>query len=133
MMPAPTRSPTRRAPSAASPLRVKVRRLRVPCSNWQVRCRTHSEPISSTPPSVPILKFLCTFYLSVECAATETTDGCQDIIGRFGPAERLGRGISDFDICGYRGLEFGDGAMRPALDLLVGQEREEALDLIDPG
>src|SRR5580693_267153 len=83
--------------------------------------------------SVPILKFLCTFYLSVECAATETTDGCQDIIGRFGPAERLGRGISDFDICGYRGLEFGDGAMRPALDLLVGQEREEALDLIDPG
>jgi hypothetical protein len=48
-------------------------------------------------PSVPILKLLCTFCLSVECAATEALDGCQDVIGGFGPAERLGRGISDFD------------------------------------
>jgi hypothetical protein len=73
--------------------------------------------------SVPILKFLCTFCLGVECAATEALDGCQDVIGGFCPAERLGRGISDFDIGGDRGLEFE----------LFGQEREKALDLIDPG
>jgi hypothetical protein len=37
------------------------------------------------------------------------------------------------DIGRDRGLEFDDGSMRPALDLLFGQKREEALDLIDPG
>ena len=51
----------------------------------------------------------------------------------FGPSERLGRGISDFDIGGDRGFQFGDGSMRAPLDLLFGQECEEALDLIDPG
>src|SRR6266576_7049117 len=81
--------------------------------------------------SVPILKFLCTFCLSVECAVTEALDGCQDVIGGFGPAERLGRSISAFDIGGDRALQFGDGSMRTALVLLFGQEREETLDLID--
>jgi hypothetical protein len=33
----------------------------------------------------------------------------------------------------YRGFQFGYGSMRAALDLLRGQEREEALDPIDPG
>jgi hypothetical protein len=75
-----------------------------------------------------ILKFLCTFCLSVECAATEALDGCQD--RGFGPAERLGRGISDFDIGGDRGVEFDDGSMRPALDLPFGQERREEADAV---
>jgi hypothetical protein len=52
---------------------------------------------------------------------------------RVGPAERLGRSISDFDIGGDGGLELGDRPMRTAFDLLFVQEREEALDLIDPG
>src|ERR1700730_14518297 len=84
-------------------------------------------------PSVPIPKFLCTFCVGVECAAAEAVDGREDVIGGFCPAERLGRGISDFDISGDRGFQFGYGSMRAALDLLLGQEREEALDLIDPG
>src|SRR5438477_359780 len=88
-----------------------------------VSCRT----------SVPILKFLCTCCVGVERAAAEALDGCQDVIGGFGPAERLGRSISAFDIGGDRALQFGDGSMRTALDLLFGQEREETLDLIDPG
>src|SRR5215831_3164486 len=83
--------------------------------------------------SVPIPKFLCTFCLSIECAATEALDGRQDVISGFNPAEWLGLGISEFDIGRDRGLEFDDGSMRPALDLLFGQKREEALDLIDPG
>jgi hypothetical protein len=69
----------------------------------------------------------------VECAAAEAFDGCEDVTGGFCPAERLGRGISDFDISGDRGFQVGYGSMRAALDLLFGQEREEALDLIDPG
>ena len=36
-------------------------------------------------------------------------------------------------IIGGRGFQLGDGSMRAALDLLFGQEREEAFDLIDPG
>src|SRR5438046_10337566 len=83
-------------------------------------------------PSVPILKFLCTCCVGVERAAAEALDGCQDVIGGFGTAERLGRSISAFDIGGDRALHFGDGSMRTALDLLFGQEREETLDLIDP-
>ena len=83
--------------------------------------------------SVPIPKFLCTFCVCVECAVAEAFDGCEDVIGGFCPAERLGRGISDFDISGDRGFQVGYGSMRAALDLLFGQEREEALDLIDPG
>jgi len=71
--------------------------------------------------------------MGVECAAAEALDGCQDVIGGFCPAERLGRGISDFDIGRDRDLQLGDGSMRAAFDLLFGQEREEALDLIDPG
>jgi hypothetical protein len=58
--------------------------------------------------------------LSFECAATEPLDGCEDVIGGFGPAERLGRSITEFDVGGDRGFEFDDGAMRPALDLLFG-------------
>ena len=70
--------------------------------------------------------------MGVERATAEALDGCQDVIGGFGPAERLGLGISNFDVGGDRGLEFCDGPMRAALDLLFGQEREIALDLIDP-
>src|SRR5580692_12358082 len=90
-------------------------------------------PMATICTSVPIPKFLCTFCVCVECAAAEAFDGCEDVTGGFCPAERLGRGISDFDISGDRGFQVGYGSMRAALDLLFGQEREEALDLIDPG
>ena len=59
--------------------------------------------------SVPILKFLCTFDVGVECAAAKAIDRCEDVIGRFGPVERRGRCVSDFDIGGDRGLQFSDG------------------------
>src|SRR5580704_12978048 len=61
--------------------------------------------LEMSPASVPIPKFLCTFYVCVECAAAEAFDGCEDVIGGFCPAERLGRGISDFDISGDRGFQ----------------------------
>ena len=83
--------------------------------------------------SVPILKFLCTFDVGVECAAAKAIDRCEDVIGRFGPVERRGLCVSDFDLGCDRGLQFSDGSMRATLDLLFRQEREEALDLIDPG
>ena len=44
----------------------------------------------SLDPSVPIFEFRCTFFLSVECAATEALDGSEDVIGGIGPSERLG-------------------------------------------
>ena len=53
---------------------------------------------NSIDPSVPIPKFPCTFCVCIECAAAaEAFDGCEDGIGGFCPAERLGCGISDFD------------------------------------
>jgi hypothetical protein len=45
----------------------------------------------------------------------------------------LGAAFLILRLSGDRGFLFGYGSMRAALDLLLGQEREEALDLIDPG
>ena len=47
-----------------------------------------ARPLLGLRPSVPIPKFLCTFYVCVECAAAEAFDGCEDVIGGFCPAER---------------------------------------------
>ena len=95
-----------------------------------MRLRYYRAAIELADASVPILKFLCTFCLSVECAVTEALDGCQDVIGGFGPAERLGRGISGFDIGGDRGLEFDDGSMRPALTRASNSKRSFSLRTI---
>src|ERR1700719_80239 len=73
--------------------------------------------------SVPIPKFLCTFCVCVECAAAEAFDGCEDVIGGFCPAERLGRGISDFDIGGDRGFQFGYRSLGAGPDSLLGAKR----------
>jgi hypothetical protein len=54
-------------------------------------------------------------------------------IGALGPDERLWVVIMGVDEGGDVGLEFIDAAMDAALDLLVGEQREPALDLVQPG
>src|SRR5215469_4305877 len=60
-------------------------------------------------------------------------DRLEDGIGALGPDERLGVGIMGLNESGEVGLEFLDTAMDAALDLLVGEQREPAFDLIKPG
>lgn len=59
-------------------------------------------------------------------------DGGEDIVCGFGPAERLWIDVVGVDEGADVALERLGRAMDPAPDLLVGQEREKALDLIDP-
>ena len=65
--------------------------------------------------------------------AAEPFDGREDIFGGLGPAEGLGIGIAGVDIGGDGRLQLLGGAVSAALDLLLAEEREEALDLVDPG
>ena len=82
--------------------------------------------------SVPILKFLFNFCVDRECATAEAFDGGQDIVGCLGPAEGFGIGVAGLDIGIDRRFQVGGRAMGATLDLLLGQQREEPLDLVDP-
>jgi hypothetical protein len=56
-------------------------------------------------------------------------DGLEDGIGGLGPDERLWVVVVGLDVS----LQFVDAAMDAALDLLVGQQRKPAFDLVQPG
>ena len=60
-------------------------------------------------------------------------DGLEDGIGCLGPDEGLGLVIVGLDEGGDIGLELIDAAMDAALDLLIGEQREPAFDLVEPG
>jgi hypothetical protein len=62
-----------------------------------------------------------------------SSDCVEDGIGALGPDERLWVVIMGPDEGGDAGLEFIDAAMDGALDLLVGEQREPAFDLVQPG
>ena len=64
--------------------------------------------------------------------SAEALDGSKDVIGGFGPSEGFGIGVVSVDERGDVRPEGGDAAMDAASDFLVGEEREEALDLIEP-
>ena len=59
-------------------------------------------------------------------------DAGQDIVGGLGPAERFGVCIGGLDV-GLDGVfELGDRAEHASFQGPLGQQREEAFDLIDP-
>ena len=62
----------------------------------------------------------------------EGLDGGENVVGGFGPFERLWVGVDRVEISLDRGFQFGGGAAEAAADLLFGEVGEEALDLIDP-
>ena len=60
-------------------------------------------------------------------------DCLEDGIGCLGPDERLGVVIVGLNKGSDIGFELIDAAMDAALDLLVGEQREPAFDLVEPG
>src|SRR6516164_8278116 len=60
-------------------------------------------------------------------------DCLEDGIGCLGPDEGLGLVIVGLDEGGDIGPELIDAAMDAALDLLIGEQREPAFDLVEPG
>ncbi len=89
--------------------------------------------ICQSSASVLILKFLCSCFVIADCSAAEALDRCEDVVGRFGPSKRFWIGIAGFDVGVNRGFQLGCRSMHATFDLLFRQEREETLDLIDPG
>jgi len=81
--------------------------------------------------SVPILKsfILCVCRKSAEAKAL---DAGQDVVGGLGPAEGLRIDIGGLDLCLDCLFELGDRAEHASLEGAVGQQREEAFNLIDP-
>jgi hypothetical protein len=65
--------------------------------------------------------------------ATEAVDGSQDVIGRLDPSEGFWLGIVRLDVGVDGGFKFGGGAMHAAAHLALGEQAEEALDLVDLG
>ena len=83
--------------------------------------------------SVLIQKFLCDFALNGQGAAAEASDGGEDVVGGFGPAERLRVCVADGDVVHDGSLQGLGGPVDTAADLLLGQQAEEPFDLVDPG
>src|SRR5688572_19462480 len=71
--------------------------------------------------------------MDFESSEAEAVDGGKDVVGGFGPAEGLWLGVAGVDVGVDVGFEGSGRAMDAAADLLVGEQREEALDLVDPG
>jgi hypothetical protein len=69
----------------------------------------------------------------IESAAAKAFDACQDIIGGLDPSERLRIFVLPTDERLDRRDQLFDRRVSASLDLLFGQQREEALDLINPG
>jgi hypothetical protein len=75
-------------------------------------------------------QYFITFWLW--CVEAEAFDGCEDIVRRFGPLEWFGIDIVPADEGGDIGAKCVDALIDAAPDLFVGQQGEEALDLIEP-
>ena len=60
----------------------------------------------------------------------EALNGGENVVGGFGPFERLWVGVDPVEISSDRGFQLGGGAVDAAADLLFGEVGEEALDLI---
>ena len=107
--------------------------MREPSGHEKANASLWVDDTSRLPiPSVLTQKFLSTWRVNFQRPTAEAFDGRQDIIGRFGPAQRFRIGV----LLGKERLDGGDEVldrlMRPALDLLFGQQREEAFDLCRP-
>ena len=69
----------------------------------------------------------------LQVGKAEPLDGCQDVVGGFGPNERPGVGIDGLDISFDGGFQFRGGAVDATADLLFAEIGKEALDLVEPG
>lgn len=71
--------------------------------------------------------------MDFEGAEAEAVDRGKDVVGGFGPAEGLWLGVVGVDVGEDVCFEGLGRTMDAAADLLVGEQREEAFDLADPG
>jgi hypothetical protein len=70
--------------------------------------------------------------LCVKCAETETLDAGEDVVGGLGPAEWLGVGGGRVDVRLDRLFEVADRAEHAPFQGALGEQGEEAFDLVDP-
>ena len=77
---------------------------------------------------VPSILCVCT-----DCTKAEALDAGENVVSGLDPAERLWVGICGLDIDFDSGFELAHGAEHAAPDGSLGQQREEAFDLVEPG
>ena len=84
--------------------------------------------------SLPNLKFVSNLFAHAEFVRLEAEppDGCKDLVGGLDPLVGLGLFVVRVDKGQDVGVEFGHRAMDASLQLLPGQFREPALDLVEP-
>jgi hypothetical protein len=70
--------------------------------------------------------------VNLGCRLAEAFDAGKDVVSGFGPSERLGRLVVGLNKAVDRLPEFPDRSVDIATNLLLGQQGEEAHDLIDP-
>lgn len=65
-----------------------------------------------------------------ECADAEALDAGEDVVGALGPAEWLWLGVGRVDVRLHRLFEVADRAEHAAFQGALGEQGEEALDLL---
>ena len=76
--------------------------------------------------------FILTFG-GIDCSQAEASDGGQDVFCGLGPSEGSRVCVDRIDIAPNGLLKLLGRAMDAAPELFLGQEREKALDLVEPG
>ena len=61
---------------------------------------------------------------------TKSGDRVEDLVGSFGPDEGFGMAVVVFEVSTDRVLQFAGAAVRPAAQLLFGEQRKPALDQV---
>ena len=79
-----------------------------------------------------MLSSLHNHRVNLDCRLVEAFDAGKDVVSGFGPSERLGAWVWGSIKGVDRLLEFPDRSVDIATNLLLGQQGEEALDLIEP-
>ena len=69
----------------------------------------------------------------IRYSLTKSRHTGENVVGRFRPDEGRRRGVREREIVAGRRLEGAGAAVRPTLDLFVGQQGKPALDEIEPG
>jgi len=64
-------------------------------------------------------------FVKADRQTTKAFNRSENVVGWFGPSERLWVGVSGLDVRFDRALEFDRRSVRSVLDLLFRQEREE--------
>jgi hypothetical protein len=114
---------------------IKIAHLHTPAAATEYGTKGMGEGGAVAPPAAianAVCDALLNYSVILQCCLAEAFDAGEDVVSGFGPSERLGRLVVGRNKAIDRLLEFVDRSVDTATNLLLGQQAEEALDLVDP-